>query len=77
MCNFFSDTTFDITLKVEWVELTEYSPKSDVKTHENAPKRPQLKDVLSSGNKSRLINTQKNRELGNVQSLPLPLSTYN
>ena len=45
------DTTFDITLKVEWVELTEYSPKSDIKTHENAPKRPQLKDALSNGNK--------------------------
>ena len=45
-----ADTTFDTTLKVEWVELTEYSPKSDMKTHENAPKRPQLKDVLSSGN---------------------------
>ena len=45
-----ADTTFDTTLKVEWVELTEYSPKSDVKTHENAPKRPQLKDTLSSEN---------------------------
>ena len=42
----------DTTLKVEWVELTEYSPKSDMKTHENAPKRPQLKDVLSSGNEA-------------------------
>ena len=46
-----ADTTFDTTLKVEWVELTEYSPKSDIKTHENAPKRPQLKDALSNGNK--------------------------
>ena len=46
-----SDNTFDTTLKVEWVELTEYSPKSDMKTHENAPQRPQLKDVLSNGNK--------------------------
>ena len=46
-----ADTTFDTTLKVEWVELTEYSPKSDIKPHENAPKRPQLKDSLSSGNK--------------------------
>ena len=47
-----ADTTFDITLKVEWVEWVEYSPKSDIKTHENAPKRPQLKDALSSGNKA-------------------------
>ena len=47
-----ADTTFDTTLKVEWVELTEYSPKSDIKPHENAPKRPQLKDALSSGNKA-------------------------
>lgn len=47
-----ADTTFDTTLKVEWVELTEYSPKSDIKTHENAPQRPQLKDVLSNGNNS-------------------------
>ena len=47
-----ADTTFDTTLKVEWVELTEYSLKSDIKTHENAPKRPQLKDALSSGNKA-------------------------
>ena len=45
-----ADTTFDTTLKVEWVELTEYSPKSDIKTHKTAPKRPQLKDALSSGN---------------------------
>ena len=42
---------FDTTLKIEWVELTEYSPKSDIKPHENATKRPQLKDVLSNGNK--------------------------
>lgn len=46
-----TDTTFDITLKVEWVELTEYSQKSDIKPHENVPKRPQLKDALSNGNK--------------------------
>ena len=47
-----ADTTFDTTLKVEWVELTEYSSKSDMKTHENAPKRPQLKDALSSGSEA-------------------------
>ena len=46
------DTTFDTTLKVEWVELTEYSPKSDMKTHENAPRRPQLKDALSNGSEA-------------------------
>ncbi len=50
MCNFFLTPHFDTTLKVEWAKFTEYSPKSDVKTHENAPKRPQLNDVLSSGN---------------------------
>ena len=43
---------FDTTLKVEWAKFTEYSPKSDIKTHENAPKRPQLKDALSSGSEA-------------------------
>ena len=40
---------FDTTLKVEWAEFTGYNPKPDIKPHENAPKRPQLKDALLNG----------------------------
>ena len=61
-----ADTTFDTTLKVEWVELTEYSPKSDMKTHENAPKRPQLKDALSSGNNAFAVQMKSSQNSDEV-----------
>ena len=51
---------FDTTLKVEWVEFTKYSPKPDIKPHENAPKRLQFKDALSSGNNNHWLTSARN-----------------